>query len=318
MESLTPDQDELAERQAGQDGQPDKKARNSKSLVKGDKEGKDGNGGGGSGGNGSKPPSAGGNRRLVGLLLLLIVTVAATGGWSLWEHQQQLREMNVDLQQAQNWISESRLQSARLEGDLAQADQQLSETGSAVQEQLMFLDTEMRKLWAVAHQTNRPAIAENKKVLETLRADLGTTTGTAGEAREQASQALAASEARESELKALQQELASVKEGRDNMASQLEALREQMAKERQALEQTITRASRDRELALEEVTARLDRLERDLDSGASEAELAALAQRLDKLEPIVDSVDSARGQLTRRFTDLGERVDRLAQQISNP
>ncbi|TVP54375.1 MAG: hypothetical protein EA349_11635 [Halomonadaceae bacterium] len=312
MESLTPDRDELADRQAGQEGSPGKKPRK---APRPEKPGK-GGGSGGNGGNGPAPPPAGGSNRRVGvLLLLLVITVAATGGWNLWEQRQQIQAINMDLQEAQNWISESRLHSARLEGDLAQADQQLSETGSAMQEQLVFLDSEMRKLWAV-HQTNRPAIAENTEALKALRADLGSATGTASEAQEQASQALAASETQSGKLGTLEQELNTLREGRESLAGELQALQQQMAEQKEALEQTLTRAGRDRDLALEELTARLDRLERDLDGGASEGELAALADRLDQLEPVVASVDSARGQLTRRFTDLGERVDRLAQQIS--
>lgn len=307
MESLTPDRDELADRQGGQKEPPGEKP--GKKTVGG------GAGGPGSGGQGH---GGGENRRILILLLVLVVVVAASGGWSLWEQQQTIRSLTLDLQQAQKWISETSLRNARMEGDLAEADQELSKTGSQVQKQLTYLDSEMRKLWAVAHQTNRPAIAENKKTLEALAKDLEKTREEATAARSRAGEALAAIEEQGQRQESLNSQLEQAGKQRETLAAGLETLEQEQAESRAALQKAIDRAEQNQSLAMDELRARLDRVERDLDSvtgGGEDETLAALSARLDQLEPVVASVDSARSQLTRRYTSLADRVDRLARQV---
>ncbi|MDX1587489.1 MAG: hypothetical protein R3296_01015 [Oleiphilaceae bacterium] len=308
MESLTPDRDELADRQVGQESPPGIKA------------GQKAGGPGGNGGSGDGDRSGGENRRIQVWLLLLVLVVAGCGGWTLWEQQQKLAELSQDLQQAQSWIRESRLRNARLEGDLAEADQQLSETGSQVQKQLAYLDSEMRKLWVVAHQTNRPAIAEQKKALASLRDTLKDTSEQAAAAQSRADEAMAASETREGAISQLRSELSKSTQRQQSLASQLEALKKQHGEDRDALQKAVDRASRSQKLAMDEIRSRLDRVESHLESAGGNGEqekIAALSQRLDELEPVVASVDSARSQLTRRFTALSERVDRLAREMNN-
>lgn len=307
MESLTPDRDELADRQVGQKEPP------------GEKTGKKAGGGGPGAPGGGRGQGGGDNRRIQALLLLLVVVVAASGGWSLWEQQQTIQSLSRDLQQAQKWISETSLRNARLEGDLAEADQQISQTGSQVQKQLTYLDSEMRKLWAIAHQTNRPAIAENKKALEALSEDLKETDDKAAAARSQAGDVAAASEARDQKLASLRSQLEKTTQQQESLAVGLETLKQNQAESREALQKAIARAGREQSLAMDELRARLDRVERDLDSATGDDDdeaLAALRSRLDELEPVVASVDSARSQLTRRYTSLADRLDRLARQVN--
>lgn len=85
----------------------------------------------------------------------LILALLALGllAWQFMQSKQQLESMQV----LANRVAE-------LEIRLAETGDDLSSTGNSFNEKLQWADSEIRKLWVVAHQRNRPAIEtlENK------------------------------------------------------------------------------------------------------------------------------------------------------------
>ena len=289
-ESLTPDADELEARRGADSS------------------------GSGSGSDGGRNKGVGARQTTLWLMLLLVVVVAGAGGWKLWEQQRQLLMVQERLERVQGELQASQMQ-------LASVDHERSETGEAMEEQLAFLDSEMRKLWVIAHERNRPAIEaleserdqaqERFDRLESRQEDF------AGNLQQTEQQVAALSEEVSDypDVAALISEQTEAREGLE------QDLNDRLGQLEQELSDRVDRLERDRRLALEEASARLDALERELDGmepgSDADDEIAALSDRVAELEEIVESVDRSRGQLTRRFVELSERVDRLSDRISD-
>lgn len=273
MEPLRPDQDELAAREtmAGK---------------------RDGSGAG-------KKGAAGGVRQAtLWLLLVLVLVMAATGGWTFWQQQQRLIELEKEVTEAETTAQQNSLR-------LGSVNQERSETGQAVSEQLSTLDSEMRKLWVIAHQRNQPAI-------ETLQEEVKSIKGSVSGLEEKVSGMTETTDNLASRIESLQADLDALPDIGEGFEA-AEAARASMA---ERLETRMNRLEQDRRLALEEITARLDGLSSDVKalegSGDLGGEVEAMRERVDDLESVVDSIDSARSQLTQRFVQLKNRVDSLS------
>lgn len=105
-----------------------------------------------------KKPSLG----FVYFLLLLIIGGAGAGGYWLWLENQKLRG---ELLGARSQIQD-------LDSQLVAADVSNSELGSTVEETLKTHESEIRKLWGVAYDRNRSAIATNDSKIEVLEGKL--------------------------------------------------------------------------------------------------------------------------------------------------
>jgi len=106
------------------------------------------------------------------LLMGLLLCAAAVGGWAYYQQTQEIRQLRHDLADASDLIRQSKLLMARFEGQLIESGEEQNKTGTEVEKQLKFLDTEMRKLWGVSNDRNKKAIAENKEVLESFKKSL--------------------------------------------------------------------------------------------------------------------------------------------------
>ncbi|MGJ8648287.1 MAG: hypothetical protein ACSHXJ_15410 [Marinomonas colpomeniae] len=97
---------------------------------------------------------------LVGVyfLLLVILSVSASAGYWLWQQNIQLRE---ELYGAKGEIQ-------NLDHQLIAADVSANQQGQTLEETLKTHDSEIRKLWAIAYDRNRKAIADNSAAIETL------------------------------------------------------------------------------------------------------------------------------------------------------
>jgi len=72
--------------------------------------------------------------------------------------------------QAVSALAEQRIQ--ELEGRLSLSDDESSQSVAALGAKLKWADSEIRKLWGVAHDRNRKAIDENQKALATVKSSL--------------------------------------------------------------------------------------------------------------------------------------------------
>jgi len=168
-----------------------------------------------------------------------------------------------------------------------------------------MLDNEMRKLWVIAHQRNQPAI-------ESLQEEVKSIKGTASGLEEKVAGMTETSDELVSRIESLRADLEALPDI-DERFAEAESARSALAEN---LETQMNRFEQDRRLALEEVTARIDGLDSDVDELAASDELSgevdAIREQVNELQSVVDSIDSARSQLTQRFVQLKNRVDSLS------
>lgn len=297
MESLTPDREELEAHQ------PTRQSRRKKR--------------GGNNGSGGKNPSSGGiGWGHVGLWLLVLL-LAGGGGWLLWEQHQTLNELEQKLVEAQTWINETGLSLARFEGALDETGEEFSHAGEVIQDKLDFLESEMRKLWVIAYERNRPAVQENRDAMETLRSELASLEDQVEQAAERAAESAQRVDRVATDRDELEQAMASLRERVDSAEGGVESVDGRLSD----LRDQLNGLRQDHELTQDELNARLGSLASDLEDMARdddlEGEVAGLRERLDEMDEIVESIDSARSQLTRRFMELRERVERMSRDMDN-
>jgi uncharacterized protein HemX len=110
-----------------------------------------------------RPVAAKSPDRLLSLVLVLfIICLAVGGGYYVWQQQLLIDQMKENMLYAEDYIKQSKLLMARLEGRVYETDSEMEQSGSEFQQKLHFLDTEMRKLWGVAGDINKKAIAQNQ------------------------------------------------------------------------------------------------------------------------------------------------------------
>lgn len=150
--------------------------------------------------------SAGGRGSRIGfgmslLALVLLIVVAVVGFFELGALQNKMAKVETSLDNM-NLLSGNQFETLTLALD--SADKQQSHWRTSVDHQLKLLDSEMRKLWVIAHQTNQPDI---KKLESDLAALTKTSQQMAGKLQTQAkaiddqTKTLLAIERTEAELK---------------------------------------------------------------------------------------------------------------------
>jgi len=98
---------------------------------------------------------------------ILAVLGLSTSGYLYWQGQQYRLQANTALVDA-----DTRL--ARLEKRLDFTDEESSQSVEAIRVKLKWADSEIRKLWGVANDRNRKAIAAQKKQISNLNKKLAT------------------------------------------------------------------------------------------------------------------------------------------------
>ena len=94
-------------------------------------------------------------------LVVALIACCAAGGlyWQLANAQQSLAA-------AQQLLVESDRRIADLESKFELSDDEVTASTETIQAKLKWADSEIRKLWGVSYDTNRKAIAANKKAAE--------------------------------------------------------------------------------------------------------------------------------------------------------
>lgn len=159
MDGLRPERDELDRFQSRSGSTKTSKTK----PVK--KSGASDSGPGGTGKSSGRSSSG-----LVAICLVLILALFAILGWGYIKQNEMLTALNRDLDEALDFINQSKLSMARLEGELSEAGAEIQETGTSAAKQLEFLDSEMRKLWGVAGDRNKKAISQNQAEIAGFKA----------------------------------------------------------------------------------------------------------------------------------------------------
>ncbi|WP_404361764.1 hypothetical protein [Marinobacter sp.] len=318
MEPIRPDDDELrAERRPASSapaGQP-----------KAEKTGPDGPDQGGGKGKGRRPPGGGARHGLV-YVLLVVVAIAGLGAW--YQQQQRISAMAQELEETEDWMRQSKLALARFEGDLSETGETIDNRGSTLEqrleaqkEQIATANSEIRKLWVIAYEKNRPLLEKHTSLLEAQgkqlaalqqtqeaqSTELTTLAGSLSEQNQRLSGMAEATARYESEFEQLKSRDA-------ELAARAESLAESLDSVKQEVERRLQRFVQEQKLASGGLEGRVSALERELqDLEAAQRKLNQAEQRLNRVEGAIEAIDSARAQLTSRLVRLSEQVDQLRQ-----
>ena len=249
----------------------------------------------------------------VGVMLLVLV-LAAGGGWWLFEQQREIARLNAWLAEADDALRQSRLALARFEGqlnetgdDLVQREQTVAQRLEAQGKRLDTADSEIRKLWGVAYDRNRTAIAEQGKQLQAQQSRLDELAG-------QVTNSATASTALAQQVTALDERIKGMGEASQQLAQRVQQSEQATRELMPELERRVTRAVSEQSLALQGLEGRVTELNRRLGDRQGDSELADAKARIAELELSVRSIDTARGQIMARLAQLSEQLDDLARQ----
>lgn len=282
----------------------------------------------GSGGRGAPPPPAGsgksgkGSAGPVWVLLLLLILVGAGAGWFGWQMQQQVQAMEEQLEEADYWARQSKLALARFEGDLSETGENLEETDSSMDQRLDSLDSklaeandEIRKLWVLSNERNRPRIAELAEQQEGLSSQLDTLSASLESTGQAVTELQASTESLDSGLAQARQDGQQNSERLQSLAGDLEGVQEHLGAMDEQVAQRLQRFQQEQSLTLDGLESRIQAMEGG-DGRVEELsrQLAATRSRLNEAEQTLKSVDASRSQLTSRLVRLQDQVDQLRAQ----
>lgn len=229
----------------------------------------------------------------VGVLALLVAI--GLGGAGFWLYDQQrttITQLEAQLSEANQYISQSKLVLARLEGSLGETEATVLQTDSKLTTRLAGIDSEIRKLWDLANKRNAAQIKEHqsqiaklqttsKQLQDRLAKAEQTVSGTTKAASEQATKLAAG--------------LKTVEEVNTKL-SQLEV----------AQSESLSRWGKEYQAQLAALTQRVEALRAKVDAQPAASPLEG---RLKEVEAAIGSIDMSRQQVNRRVVDLERRLN---------
>lgn len=255
---------------------------------------------------------SGSTSRLTGLLVILLLVITAAGAIFWYQQSQQIEAMKAQLEEADYWARQSKLALARFQGDLSATGENLAERGSGLEQQLneqkkaiADADSEIRKLWVIANEKNRPALEAQGKRLDELAdttssqgKDLKTLQGEGAESQKQINRL-------NEQLDSLNAQVASLDQKTESLVKTVATLTDEVGSVDDKIAQRLQRFQREQSLASDGLESRVSKLEDSI--GVARKTDA----RLDRMENTLNAVDAARGQLTSRLIQLSRQVDAL-------
>src|SRR5690554_3097830 len=103
------------------------------------------------------------------LALLLALGVGAAGFWLYGQQRNTIALLESQLAEANEYISQSKLVLARLEGSLGETEATVLQTDSKLTTRLAGIDSEIRKLWDLANKRNAAQIKEHQSQIAKLQ-----------------------------------------------------------------------------------------------------------------------------------------------------
>ncbi len=244
------------------------------------------------------------------LLALMIICIAV--GAAYYGRQQQLliEQMDENLAYATDYMKQSKLLMARLEGRVHETGSELEQSGSAVDQKLQFLDSEMRKLWGVAGDTNKKLIAQTQSEIDSIKTvTTGLTDAVISQERKSQAQQnsidelQAALSAKVKEVANLQTGLA--KQSADN--AQLVKILEQLKTQIKTLETAQAKLATDLLVQVQEAKSEIASVNEEVRSSAN-AE-SPFEKRIKNTEASIESINATRRQVNERIVTIERRLN---------
>lgn len=228
----------------------------------------------------SGAPAAPAKARPSSLWIALVCILACVSGALAWGYvlqEQRISSLDRDLNDAIGFISQSKLLIARLEGELSETGEELEQSGSAATRKLAFLDSEMRKLWGVANDRNKKAIAKNAETLDKLEREIKSVQGS------------------------LDKRLANVVKSLDA----LEASYHTVSADIKSLDSKISLTSGEMAITRDAISEDLASMKAGVD------DIVGLKAQIVDNKKAIAAIDSSRRQVNERLVDLGRQVNEL-------
>lgn len=220
---------------------------------------------------------------LYGLMLLLLISIGALA-WMYMQQRDLVQQIRAEQEEAAGFIGQSKLLLARLEGQVSETGAELQQAGSATDQKLAFLDSEVRKLWAIANDRNKKAIEANEQALTKLAERVG-------QLEQQGKAQLA-------DVKDIKQLQSSLTERLDKVAVQSKDVADSL----NGFSNRVTELASNSVAALSEV----ETLSQELQELKG---LKSLQAKVKEMDRDLASVDASRQQLVQRVVDLERRLN---------
>jgi|GEM_PF-1073625 len=104
-------------------------------------------------------------------LLSILLLALGFATYTYYQQTSKILKLETEIHNDRNFIRQTKLLMARLEGRLAVTGTKIQQTGSVVDKKLKFLDSQVRKLWGVSWDRNKKAIIVNTGKLNSEKSD---------------------------------------------------------------------------------------------------------------------------------------------------
>lgn len=253
----------------------------------------------------AEPVRAGANRGSSLLLTLILLLLAGGGGYlgyQLVQQQSLIEDLNRQLAGTQ-----ARVES--LEATLEVTTDSAAQSGQTLQQRLQDLDTrlkersahydsEVAKLWTIAHQRNKPQLEQQGEKLKTLEQRLL-----------EAEKALQSTNTQTARLGQELAALSGLKAEQASLSKSLRARLDSLGKQLGTLESSLKQESEGRLRVQKELTEQLAGLQ-----GGS-GQTAELAQRIRQNEQAIKAIDGTRRQLSQDLLRIRQQLNNLQLRI---
>ncbi|MGB7391799.1 hypothetical protein [Marinomonas sp.] len=248
------------------------------------------------------------------ILLILILAAAAGAGYWLWQQNMQLR----------NELSNAKGQIENLDHQFLAADVSANKQGETVEQTLKNHDSEIRKLWAVAYDTNRKTLSAHTDAIEAMQKKLSIM----NDAVSTQTQRVAIQSDAFNELEAnynklirsvadLDKAVKPITKDWPSVSTKLTGLEKEVASQKGKDEAQA--------LSLDQASQDIDSLEKKLaalankPNGASNEELADMKRTLSNQQDAINAIDAFRSQMNTQVLRLNKQINQLLlqQQLSS-
>lgn len=219
----------------------------------------------------------------VWLMMMVIASVVSWFGWEGYKQQQLLDATTAELNDALVFIRQSKLLMARFEGELSETGAELEESDTGAQKKLKFLESEIRKLWGIAYDRNRKAIAATDEAIKQQGAELKNITSTLKQQTKGLADAVAKTDKSIASAVALQSEVILLRELNEQLSAQLKAIEDASSSAIAEIRQSI----------------------------AALKDTQAVEGRVRMNEVAIEAIDASRLQLNERIVALDRRLNDL-------
>ena len=240
------------------------------------------------------------------VLLLLILSASAGAGYWLWQQNIQLR----------NELYGAKSEIQNLDHQLLAADVSANEQGVTLEETLKNHESEIRKLWGVAYDTNRKSIASNNTSIDELEKKLSSMRDTMStQSKRIAIQADAFNE-----IEAGYNKLVPAVALIDETVKVITTKQESHAKQLQSSEKLLTAQKGQNEaqtLRLEQISQDLSALQKKITTlekqvvDTNSSDVTTIQQTLAKHQDAINSSDEFRMQVNGEIIRLRKQINQL-------